>query len=151
VPVSAAVRPKQFWRKLAAVPDFFAELDLLPDVMDLYRAARHLDTIILTGLPRGDWAEPQKRRWAERYFPDVPVITTAAALKYEPCYPGDALVDDRDKYRHLWERVGGIFIHHTSARTSIAALRNHGFGPQASNSVNGAGRVNDMPRALQLW
>jgi hypothetical protein len=111
VPVSAAVRPKQFWRKLAAVPDFFAELDLLPDVMDLYRAARHLDTIILTGLPRGDWAEPQKRRWAERYFPDVPVITTTAALKYEPCYPGDALVDDRDKYRHLWERGGGIFIH----------------------------------------
>ena len=60
---------KQFWRKLASVPDFFAELELLPDAMKLYRAVRHLDPVILTGLPRGDWAEPQKRRWAERVLP----------------------------------------------------------------------------------
>lgn len=118
---------RQFWRRLAAVPDFFAKLEPLPDAMELYRAVRHLDPAILTGLPRGSWAEPQKRRWAERYFPGVPVITTTAALKYEHCHPGDALIDDRDRYRHLWEKAGGIFIHHTSARMSIAALRNHGF------------------------
>src|SRR3954447_1194226 len=118
---------KQFWCKRVAVPNFFAELDLLPDAMDLYQAVRHFDPVILTGLPRGEWAEPQKRRWAERYFPGVSVITTAAALKYEHCHPGDALVDDRNKYRHLWERAGGIFIHHTTARISIAVLRNNGF------------------------
>lgn len=118
---------RQFWRRLAAVPDFFAKLEPLPDAMELYRAVRHLDPAILTGLPRGSWAEPQKRRWAERYFPGVPVISTTAALKYEHCHPGDALIDDRDRYRHLWEKAGGIFIHHTSARMSIAALRNHGF------------------------
>ena len=38
---------KQFWRKLGSVPDFFAELALLPDAMELYRAVRHLDPVIL--------------------------------------------------------------------------------------------------------
>jgi hypothetical protein len=74
---------------------------------------------ILTGLLRGAWAEPQKRRWAARHFPGVPVITTTAALKHEFCHPGDALVDGRDKYRHLWEGAGGIFNHHRSAERSM--------------------------------
>jgi len=118
---------KSFWRRLAATPDFFATLDLMPDAMELYTAVRHLDPAILTGLPRGNWAEPQKRRWAARHFPGVPVITTTAALKCAHCHPGDALVDDRDKYRHLWEGAGGVFIHHTSAAQSIGELRQKGF------------------------
>ena len=55
------------------------------------------------------------------------MITTQAALKREHCHPGDALVDDRDKHRHLWEAEGGVFIHHKDARSSIAALRDGGF------------------------
>jgi hypothetical protein len=60
---------KNFWTKLAAAPDFFNTLDLLPDAIDLFEAVRHTNPAILTGLPRGAWAEPQKRRWAERHFP----------------------------------------------------------------------------------
>lgn len=118
---------KKFWSELAATEDFFNILEPLPDAMELVEAVRHLNPVILTGLPRGNWAEPQKRRWAERHFPDVEVITTTAALKREHCSPGDALVDDRDKYRHLWESAGGIFIHHRSAAASIRSLREHGF------------------------
>jgi hypothetical protein len=118
---------KSFWARLASAPDFFNTLDLLPDAMELYEAVRPLGPVILTGLPRGNWAEPQKRRWAERHFPGVEVITTSAALKREHCRTGDALVDDRDKYRHLWEGAGGIFIHHKDAANSIAELRRRGF------------------------
>jgi len=118
---------KRFWAALASAPDFFATLEPLPDARELFEAVRHLDPVILTGLPRGSWAEPQKRRWAERHFPGVEVITTSAALKREHCRPGDALVDDRDKYRHLWEGAGGIFIHHRNAAESIAELRERGF------------------------
>lgn len=117
----------EFWKRLARAPDFFDSLEPLPDAMELYGAVRHLSPIILTGLPRGNWAEPQKRRWAERHFPDVEVITTSAALKREHCHPGDVLVDDRDKFRHLWEQAGGVFVHHTSAAASIAALRDAGY------------------------
>lgn len=118
---------KKFWTELAATEDFFNTLEPLPDAMELFEAVRHLDPVILTGLPRGNWAEPQKRRWAERHFPGIEVITTSAALKREHCQPGDALVDDREKYRHLWEGAGGIFIHHSSAAASIRRLREHGF------------------------
>lgn len=118
---------KRFWTSLASAPDFFDNLDLLGDAMALFEAVRGLNPVILTGLPRGDWAEPQKRRWAARHFPGVEVITTSAALKREHCRPGDALVDDRDRYRDLWEKAGGVFIHHRDAPGSIRQLREHGF------------------------
>jgi hypothetical protein len=119
--------PKAFWSRLARAPAFFANLEPLPDAQRLYGAVRHKNPIILTGMPHGRWADPQKRAWADRHFPGVPVITTSAALKREHCHPGDVLVDDRDHYRHLWEEAGGVFIHHTGARSSIAALRASGF------------------------
>jgi hypothetical protein len=118
---------KRFWSELAAAPDFFNILEPLPDAMELFEAVRHLNPVILTGLPRGNWAEPQKRCWAERHFPGTKVITTTAALKREYCHPGDALVDDREKYRHLWEGAGGIFVHHRNATTSVKRLREIGF------------------------
>lgn len=118
---------KQFWSRLAAEPDFFANLPLLPDAQDLYEAVRACRPVILTGVPRGNWAEPQKRRWADRHFPDTPMITTSAALKREHCRPGDALIDDWDSHRHRWEEAGGVFIHHRDAASSIQALQAHGF------------------------
>jgi FMN phosphatase YigB (HAD superfamily) len=119
--------PGEFWRRLARAEDFFGSLPLMPDAMDLYEAVREKSPIILTGMPHGKWAEPQKRRWAERHFPGVPVITTMAALKHEHRHPGDVLVDDRDKHRHLWEHEGGVFIHHKSARQSIKELKARGY------------------------
>jgi hypothetical protein len=119
--------PREFWRRLATAEDFFGSLQLMPDAMELYEAVRQKKPIILTGMPHGKWAEPQKRRWAARYFPGVPVITTMAALKHEHRHPGDVLVDDRDKHRHLWENEGGIFVHHKSARQSIEELKALGY------------------------
>jgi hypothetical protein len=118
---------RRFWTALAAEPEFFAGLEPLPDARLLFEAVKDRRPIILTGLPLGGWAEPQKRRWAARHFPGVEVITTLAALKREHCHPGDVLVDDRDTYRHLWEEAGGRFVHHQDARSSIAELRALGY------------------------
>ena len=35
---------------------------------------------------------------------------------------GDMLADDQPRHCHLWEEVGGVFVHHKSARGSLAAL-----------------------------
>jgi hypothetical protein len=53
----------------------------------------------------------------------------SAALKWEHCHPGDALVDDRSTYRRmgLWEAAGGLFIHHRTASETIEELRSAGF------------------------
>lgn len=117
----------EFWRQLARADGFFEHLEPMADAYDLYEAVRHKDPIILTGMPDGRWAAPQKRRWAAKHFPGVEIITTLAALKREHCHPGDALVDDRDKHRHLWEAEGGVFIHHRSAADSIRELREQGY------------------------
>lgn len=119
--------PGAFWKKLATTPDFYNTLDLMPDAMELYEAVKHLDPIILTGLPIGQWAEPQKRAWAARHFPGVQVITTPARKKSTYCEAEDVLVDDQDKYAEAWETAGGSFVLHTSARESIRALRELGL------------------------
>ncbi len=113
----------EFWRRLAQAPDFYARLPLMPDAHELFEAVRHLDPVILTGLPRGNWAAPQKVRWAAEHFPGVRIITCMAVDKRRHAQAGDALVDDTLKHRHLWEEAGGIFIHHRSAAESIAELK----------------------------
>ncbi len=115
----------RFWQKLAQAPDFYFSLPLLPDAMQLFDAVRHLNPIILTGLPRGNWASDQKMRWAAQHFPGVRMITCMARDKRNHAKEGDVLVDDMEKYRHLWEQAGGIFVHHRSAAESIEQLRGY--------------------------
>lgn len=111
-----------FWRELARHPDFYGSLPLMPDAMRLFEAVRHLDPIILTGLPRGKWAAPQKVRWAADHFPGTRILTVMAVDKRNHAQQGDILVDDQLKHAHLWEGAGGIFVHHHDADSTIAAL-----------------------------
>lgn len=117
-----ALGPDEFWRRLRQHGAFFRILPLLSDAMDLYRAVAHLHPIILTGCPRGGWAEPQKLDWAQRHFPGVRMVTCSSQEKRLHMNPGDILIDDLLKYRHLWEEAGGVFVHHRSARDSLDRL-----------------------------
>ena len=113
----------RFWHQLRSHPDFYGTLPLMPDALQLFEAVRHLKPVILTGCPQGDWAQPQKLRWAAKHFPGTPIITCRSAEKRVHMRPGDVLVDDFLRYKHLWEEAGGVFIHHTSAASTIARLR----------------------------
>ncbi|HEY0113153.1 MAG TPA: hypothetical protein VGB59_08360 [Allosphingosinicella sp.] len=113
----------RFWSRLSKAPDFYFGLPLMPDAMRLFDAVKHLDPIILTGLPIGDWAADQKVRWAAKHFPGTRIITTLARDKRNHAKEGDVLVDDQLRHAHLWEEAGGIFIHHRSADESIERLK----------------------------
>jgi len=115
--------PGEFWRRLARAPDFYARLPPMPDADELFEAVRHLNPIILTGLPRGSWAAPQKVRWAAEHFPGTRVITCMAVDKRRHAQEGDLLVDDTLRYRGLWEEAGGIFVHHRTAAETVEELR----------------------------
>jgi 5'(3')-deoxyribonucleotidase len=115
----------RFWEQLARAPDFYARLPLMPGAMELFEAVRHFDPVILTGLPRGNWAADQKVRWAAEHFPGTRIITTMAVDKRKHAKRGDVLVDDQLMHRHLWEEVGGIFIHHRSVRETLDALETY--------------------------
>ena len=115
----------RFWQKLATAPDFYFGLPLMDDAMELFEAVRHLDPVILTGLPRGNWAADQKVRWAAQHFPGTRVITTMARDKRDQAQVGDVLVDDQLRHSALWIEAGGVFIHHRNAAQSIADLRSY--------------------------
>jgi 5'(3')-deoxyribonucleotidase len=112
-----------FWRELARHPDFYGSLPLMSDANILFNGVRHLDPIILTGLPRGQWAAPQKVRWAAEHFPGTRILTVMAVDKRNHAQEGDILVDDQLKHAHLWEGAGGIFVHHRDAESTLAKLR----------------------------
>jgi hypothetical protein len=111
-----------FWRELARHPDFYGTLPLMADARQLFEAVRHLNPVILTGLPRGQWAAPQKLRWAAEHFPDTRILTVMAVDKRNHARQGDILVDDQLRHAHLWEEVGGLFVHHKDAASTIAKL-----------------------------
>jgi len=125
------VRPKQFiakhgrgafWRELAKAENFYGALPEMPDARLLFNAVRHLKPTILTGLPLGSWAAPQKVEWAAEHFPGVPIITCMARDKHKHMNEGDVLVDDREKHRAAYEEAGVVFVHHKSAEDSLRQL-----------------------------
>ena len=112
----------EFWKRLAKAPNFYGTLPEMPDARRLFDAVRHLEPTILTGLPLGSWAAPQKIEWAAEHFPGVPIITCLAADKHKHMHPGDVLVDDREKHRAAYEAAGVIFVHHKNAEDSLRQL-----------------------------
>jgi len=111
-----------FWKKLASAKNFYGTLPEIPDARLLFDAVKHLKPTILTGLPLGKWAAPQKIEWAAEHFPGVPIITCMARDKHKHMKPGDVLVDDRENHRAAYEAAGVIFVHHQSAEDSLRQL-----------------------------
>ena len=111
-----------FWKRLAKAPNFYGSLPEMPDARTLFDAVKHLEPTILTGLPAGGWAAPQKVEWAAEHFPGVPIITCMAADKHKHMHPGDVLVDDREKHRADYEAAGVVFVHHKNAEDSLKQL-----------------------------
>jgi len=111
-----------FWKKLATAKNFYGSLDEMPDARQLFGAVEHLKPTILTGLPLGRWAAPQKIEWAADHFPGVPIITCMARDKHKHMKPGDVLVDDRENHRAAYETAGVVFVHHKNAADSLRQL-----------------------------
>ena len=113
---------REFWRRIATAPNFYGTLPEMPDARQLFDAVEHLMPTILTGMPLGNWAAPQKVEWAAEHFPGVPIITCMARDKHKHMKPGDVLVDDRENHRPAYEAEGVLFVHHKSAADSLSQL-----------------------------
>jgi hypothetical protein len=102
---------------------------------------KHLDPIILTGLPRGNWAADQKVRWAAQHFPGVRMITCMARDKRNHAKDGDVLVDDMTSSATCGRRMGGIFVHHKNAESRMRAGELFPAAGAISRSSSGALRL----------
>ena len=119
---------KAFWKIVQLNNGFFEDLDLMPDAMELYDAVKHLNPIIITGLPMGAFGKrcsDEKLSWRDKHFPGVEMITCLSVDKKNHMKAhGDILIDDSPKYEPLWTHAGGIWVTHTSAQSSINILLN---------------------------
>jgi hypothetical protein len=118
--------PGVMWGRLAKTPDFYDQLYWLEGGKELWKYVSQHNPIIMTGLPLGKWAEPQKRSWCCRELGEaVEVICCMSKQKglkvKEVIQEGEVpvLIDDRISAKEAWEAVGGIFIHHTNVDNSI--------------------------------
>lgn len=156
----------KMWKAIAEAPapGFFATLEWNRGGHELWEFSRGHAPTIITGMPMGNWAEPQKRAWCARELGSgVPVITCMAvdkcvhaarrlverfgAASSPPvwaCAPqlvpsplrGAVLVDDNAAVAQgPWERAGGTFIHHTDTSITIQRLIELGYGLEARTSA----------------
>jgi hypothetical protein len=122
--------PRTMWPQLARTGGFYEELGWLADGRTLWEHVRSLDPTILTGLPLGKWAEPQKRAWCSRELGDtVPVITCMSRDKHvrgRAATPDGAvpvLIDDRMSLKEKFEAAGGVFIHYKDTAGAVTQLQ----------------------------
>lgn len=123
------------WDRVRAVPDFYSGIPPMPDMQDLWSFIAPLKPIVLTGIPKSDGpkgipeAADNKRAWITHQLgPQVEVRCVRSKEKSLHCFPGDILIDDWERYRHLWEKRHGIWITHISAGSTIACLKAMGVG-----------------------
>ena len=78
-----------FWGALAKAPNFYGSLPEMPDARILFDAVKHLKPAILTGLPMGKGAAPQKVNWAAEHCPRSVCTSTAqrTASRVAPFQP----------------------------------------------------------------
>lgn len=114
-----------FWNRINSYPNFWSDLEVMPDAAHLWYAVRHLEPVILTALPysNAEKVDAHKRQWVFEQFGDkAKVITCMTKDKPNYCQPGDTLVDDRAVNQAAWRRKGGNYVIHTNAENTIIQL-----------------------------
>jgi len=118
--------------KVAKFDDFFFNLDLMPDSIELVKLAHKLTSNkpnILSS-PVGDENDPNnktvidKKRWVQKNFGDLVneiVITTNkdSVVKSK----NDILVDDRIKYTSLFSNAGGSVVLYKNSKQAMMDLQ----------------------------
>ncbi len=110
------------WRKLAANPRLYRDLERTPEadqLVDFCRGfceQRGYTLLFLTAIPKKNdvpWAFYDKVLWAQLRYPDITVMFGPYSHdKQHHCRAGDILIDDRTINIQEWEAAGGIGILH---------------------------------------
>ena len=113
------------WNLVREHKGFYRHLPPMPDFKELWSFVSQFSPIVLTGVPSSvPDAAADKRGWLTHHTSiSVPMIACKSAEKsLHIRNPGDVLIDDWTKYRHVWIERGGRWIDHINAQTSITKL-----------------------------
>jgi len=115
-------------------PNFFRELEWMPDGKKLYDFIRKYDLHILSAYP--SWmrnGKKNKMQWLSRHTnikdKKINLVQRREKQNYATDERGQPaiLIDDHSKNIKEWQAAGGIGILHTSAITTISKLKKMGF------------------------
>lgn len=112
--------------------EWFYDLPKMERADHLMAYVRKYNPYILTATGRNyDRASLQKKRWAHEVFgiPMDRIITVPKSEKKgEYAAPNRILIDDNlQRSIKTWEAAGGVGIHHTNVRMTIAELKARGL------------------------
>ena len=113
------------WKAVRAVPDFYLNIPPMEDLDALWARIERYSPVVLTGVPSSvEEAPDNKRAWVRKNLGDhVEVRCVRSKEKYLHCTGSDSLlIDDWEKYKHLWEGAGGRWITHVSASETARQL-----------------------------
>ena len=112
--------PDATWRRLKDAQRMYRDLSLKTGARELVEYCQTLyqggvegvdGLFFLTAIPHNNdvpYAIYDKVRWAESYFPGIPVFFGPYSEdKWVRCEPGDILIDDRKINCEQWTRAGG--------------------------------------------
>jgi len=116
----------KMWQRFARSSErggFFDSLEWIPGSDALWDIVKNLNPTILTGVPFGKWAAPQKHSWVAREMgAEFTCITCLARDKQLHSGAGRLLIDDREKNILQWQAMGGETIHFKTPQQAIAEL-----------------------------
>lgn len=161
-------RPEQLtksrmWSIISRKDGFYEDLPWMKGGAELWEAIRPLQPDILTGVPMNARASTEKASWCRREL-GIPinhvnmagpksshtivsgrkqrdvtnVITCWSRNKFQEARQRAVLIDDRLDLGLMWEKNGGIFIHHTPGQVepTLSKLKEHGILP-TTNEADG--------------
>lgn len=113
------------WDAVREYKNFYAGIPPMSDMHELWRFIAPYKPIVLTGVPSSvPEASDNKRGWvAKNLGKHVEVRCCLSRNKNLHAEPGDVLIDDWEKYMDKWVAVGGIWVTHTSAKSTIEKLK----------------------------
>lgn len=147
------VNSAQLWGSISKADSFYSNLPWMSDAKQLWEELKSLPSVdILTGVPMNKKSRGEKFAWCKRELGVevnhldmagtkskhevvsgrrkkgvVNVITCWSKNKHYESRENHVLIDDRVKLKVEWERQGGTFVHHTSAKSTLTVLREMGI------------------------
>lgn len=121
----------EFWKPISdAKEQFWAELELIEDALELWNYIEQYEPIILSAPSQDISSQIGKDMWLAKHLPSVTSSRRIYCPRWEKMKYANSnsiLIDDMEKTIIEWRQSGGIGIVHTSAENTIKQLKELGL------------------------